>query len=385
MEEISLKCSAWKTGRVLEFKWISDLIAWAQEQCSFWSLPPGVRVNSYQQIGQQLDEQIRQIAAIESQAQAYKGAADSNASRDPLQRLTSLFANIERGTLLISDSEGADVIKEAITTAPDIAGIVLLSYRSDAAERLNPIGLPTALLVQFVRFNNPTIYAETSKVDRGELARLKNFYEADIAKLREHTEGQIQASKNAEAAETKAISDRATQWEKTLEGRAAEWAKLKATYDTELGLRAPTTYWSSRARRSFWQAVAFSVIFLLCAGGLLWVFFDIGASYLKEIKTESPFISAIPVAIPILVGVWVLRVVARLFSENLKIQQDARERETLVKTFLALMRDETTGRAVVTDEDRKIILQALFRQSAVTSSDDSPPFSIFDFIKGIGR
>jgi hypothetical protein len=81
----------------------------------------------------------------------------------------------------------------------------------------------------------------------------------------------------------------------------------------------------------------------------------------------------LPVLVPAFAGVWVLRILGRLLSENLAIAQDASERETMVKTFLSLMRDETTGKSVVTDEDRRIILNALFRQSAVTATDDTPP------------
>ena len=93
----------------------------------------------------------------------------------------------------------------------------------------------------------------------------------------------------------------------------------------------------------------------------------------------SPLLALAPLLIPLLGGVWILRILARLFSENVKTLQDARERVTLVTTFLALMRDEKNGK-VVTDDDRKIILQALFRQSSVTASDDAPPFSLWELL-----
>lgn len=386
MEEITLPpCRVWQTERVLDFKKISDVIAWAGEQKDFWCPPAGMQINQYDQFGGQLANQIAQISAIESQGNGYRSAADQSSSQDSLARLRTLFTNIENGTLLTSDSVGANVIVKAMREVPGIAAIVYCSYRRDAIDLLNRTSLQTADVVQLAKFNNPATFSDTTKSERDELARLKNAYEADLSALREHTAAQVQSSESAEQAEMAASDARADIWKKKLSDYQGEWDTLKKTYDEKLGLLAPTTYWGDRGKNSRSITIIFSVAFLICAGIFLALFFEYGVPHLQGIKQESPFVSAIPVVVPVLVGVWVLRVLARLFSENLKIQQDARERETLVKTFLALMRDEKNGKALVTDDDRKIILQALFRQSAVTASDDSPPFSIFDFIRGTGK
>src|SRR5579883_1940548 len=179
MEEITLpSCRVWQTERVLDFKKTSDLIKWAGEQKLFWTPPTGIKINPYGHFSGQLANQIAQIEAIESQAKAYKGIADPNAANDALLRLRTMFNNIGNGTLLTSDSAGANVIVDAMRSAPEIAAVIFCSYRSDAVDLLNRGSLQTAEVVQLARFNNPATFSNTSKNDRDELARLKNLYEA---------------------------------------------------------------------------------------------------------------------------------------------------------------------------------------------------------------
>jgi len=383
MEEISLpQCKAWGTERIFTFAKIDDLAAWAQQERNFWEHSLPTNYESSNPWAPHLQNQIQQIAALASQAEAYKRAVDESSARIPKDLLSSLFNAIKSGTLLVSESRGADVVAEAIKSSPEVAALIYCSYRSDARNLVNNQGMQTLQIVRLAQFISPATYTEAAATSRDELARLKNMYEAEIEKLREHTEGQVAASESAGAAEKSAIADRQNLWEQTLAGYKGEWGTLKQTYDTELGLRAPTTYWTTRGKDSGKLAIKFFVAFAVCTSVLLGVFFCFAVPEIDKIKGGSPFISAISVVVPILVGVWILRVLARLFSENLKIQQDAKERETLVKTFLALMKDEATSGAISSD-DRKVILQALFRQSSVTASDDAPPFTLFEGLKSV--
>lgn len=52
----------------------------------------------------------------------------------------------------------------------------------------------------------------------------------------------------------------------------------------------------------------------------------------------------------------------------------------MVKTFLALMRDDTAGKTLVKDDDRILILHSLFRPSSVSAVDDAPPVHWFDIL-----
>ncbi len=91
-------------------------------------------------------------------------------------------------------------------------------------------------------------------------------------------------------------------------------------------------------------------------------------------------LTVLVVAVPAFAGIWTLRILGRQLSESLMIMKDAKERETLVKTFLALMGEDIAGKSVVKEEDRALILHALFRPSNVTATDDSPPLHTLEAI-----
>jgi hypothetical protein len=110
-----------------------------------------------------------------------------------------------------------------------------------------------------------------------------------------------------------------------------------------------------------------------------------GITELKETQAPSVLVDILPVIVPAFAAIWVLRILGRQLAESLAMMKDASERVTLVKTFLALMRDETAGNPVVRDEDRALILQALFRQSRITAVDDSPPINAFEAIYRYGK
>jgi hypothetical protein len=54
--------------------------------------------------------------------------------------------------------------------------------------------------------------------------------------------------------------------------------------------------------------------------------------------------------------VWVVRILVRLLLSNIHLLTDARERVTMVQTYLALLR-----RGKIKDDERMFILQTLFR------------------------
>ncbi|MGW8276162.1 DUF6161 domain-containing protein [Xanthomonas axonopodis] len=98
---------------------------------------------------------------------------------------------------------------------------------------------------------------------------------------------------------------------------------------------------------------------------LSWIFIAKGVPYLSGIKEKANvFIGLAPLVIPAFAAIWILRILGRLLSESLALMRDASERRTLVMTFLALMKDNSTGKSVIKDEDRILILHALFRPSS---------------------
>ena len=75
-------------------------------------------------------------------------------------------------------------------------------------------------------------------------------------------------------------------------------------------------------------------------------------------------------------GIWLTRLSAKIFVSNLHLRIDAGERAVMMKTYLALMR-EGNG---LEENDRKLILQTLFRPSSTGIIKDDGPSGLLDVL-----
>ncbi|WP_152560310.1 DUF6161 domain-containing protein [Arenimonas donghaensis] len=166
-----------------------------------------------------------------------------------------------------------------------------------------------------------------------------------------------------------------------------EWTDLRATYDTQLALRAPRNYWNDR-RRS--HRVGASIWGALAAIFALFIAFRLvpHASEMLIAKSATIVISGatkldlgvIPflpelfqIAVVGFLCLWALRFSVRQAAEHLGRLQEASIRVTMVETFLALSNPNQENRALVDEADRAVIVQALFRPGLGEGIDDAPP------------
>jgi len=72
-----------------------------------------------------------------------------------------------------------------------------------------------------------------------------------------------------------------------------------------------------------------------------------------------------------------MRILARMLLSNLHLREDALERVTMVNTYLSL----SEGKQGLKDDDRKLILEMLFRPSTTgIVQDDATPPSLLTYI-----
>ena len=76
-------------------------------------------------------------------------------------------------------------------------------------------------------------------------------------------------------------------------------------------------------------------------------------------------------------GVWLTRIIVRIFLSHLHLETDAKERVTMIQTYLALLREEQA----LNEDEKKLILQTLFRPSTTgIIKDDGIPPSWLDIV-----
>ena len=193
----------------------------------------------------------------------------------------------------------------------------------------------------------------------------------DIVRQAVHDQDELKGSAASAVEESsQALKKEQTDWATFSDTAQIKWETLRKTFESQLRLEAPVTYWRERAditsKAANWWLFAFSAIAIAVIGVLV-VF---GPEFLERVsamKNAGPFTTLALVSIPALTALWGLKHIARLFVTNIERSADARLRETMTTTFLALTKE---GAATVDQDERLLILEALFRPPAPAPSDD---------------
>ncbi|MFN4276418.1 MAG: DUF6161 domain-containing protein [Ferrovibrio sp.] len=156
---------------------------------------------------------------------------------------------------------------------------------------------------------------------------------------------------------------------------------MEEKFLTEMAHRGPIKYWTDRAsegRTAAWRWLGgFVVAALLTLGLVVWT----GPGLLSLLKDKNDQISlaAVPLLLAALLPLlWVLRHIARMFADNIADSRDAAQRAALTSTYLAL---STQEKVQFTDDERAIIMQALFRPSPAQPTEDGVPLPLLEILK----
>ena len=160
-------------------------------------------------------------------------------------------------------------------------------------------------------------------------------------------------------------------------------ADITKTYLEKMKLLAPVEYWKNKRKNHWILAVAFSIVVFI-SGGLSGIFiyktvnptFEYMAQYLQELhkiedpknpqnisKYEKPIIpvSAFTLFVVIVTMLfWLIKILIKLIVSNIHLANDADERIVLLQTYISLIDDKYAK-----EDDRKIILEHIFRHSAI--------------------
>ncbi|MCP9627366.1 DUF6161 domain-containing protein [Rhodopseudomonas palustris] len=268
---------------------------------------------------------------------------------------------VVRGTIPILNSRSADKIRSIAATDKDLVrAATLIECRSIFAE-FNTSNLPLALLSSMIEYSS----GGTTKVElsariwefSGKMERAQQSAGLVADKLREDV--------------SKSISDGQEQL-----------AAYKQSLSEEVKLRSASALWSERA---FWHRatamMALAAFFgLIC--GSLWYLADHFNSLVNLLPRDKDghveYVSIALLAIPAIGVGWLLRVLARFVQSNSILGDDSRQRQAMIRTYLALVADKD---AQVTEKDRLVMLNAIFRPLPGTQIDEVAPPTILDLLK----
>lgn len=156
-----------------------------------------------------------------------------------------------------------------------------------------------------------------------------------------------------------------------LEEQAREFIKVDASI----------SFWKSKAERHAQQSRIFGFLFTV---GLMVVplglFFGTFSQYLNKIENihaDHQFLAIALLSVPVLALAWFLRLMAKLLLQNVRLAQDADQRQAMISTYLALLADE---KKPITEKERVLALAALFRPLDGTQDEIAPP-TVLDLLR----
>ena len=157
---------------------------------------------------------------------------------------------------------------------------------------------------------------------------------------------------------------------------------LKETYESHMVLKAPVKYWSTKRK-------GHSILIKRLRGWLVKssiggaIAIGIGAYFLLPAFHPSNEIPWRQLGLFLLLStfvLWGVRLCVKLLLSNIHLEADAREREVMIQTFMAMMRHKES-REGVTKEDIAVVLAPIFNPSTSgVIKDDGGPASLTDFI-----
>lgn len=376
-----------KAGGVLAPRSVDELREWVQKEVQFWSWADSVsNVNRGP-----LDQARANLHAARDFAQRAAGSADPEGYVEEVRR--NLEQAYTRLALPHSSSPlGKEVEAMRLNSPATALGFLfplLPEHRQHRWDSVAIDGWYGFVLGLFRAYGEPSglqqlkgqresfeeFLTESKKSEaerRDELDRIEN----DVAGALQRSAADVE-TRTIEFADF--MKDKQREHEETLSAHTVQMEALRKTFREEMTLRGPVEYWESRRTHHADRSRTLTVVTVGALVGLavllalitFWAVHTSGNPYMPD-----PW-RLVLVAFAGAVGVWGVRLVVRMLLSNMHLTTDAAERVTMVKTYLALLE----GEKLPADEDRKLILQALFRPgSDGIVKDDGIPNPALEFL-----
>lgn len=158
---------------------------------------------------------------------------------------------------------------------------------------------------------------------------------------------------------------------------------LEELFRKKIPVEEAATYWSNASLLKSRQWTVWLTVFVLLTLlplGLIIFFWNTVADAVVRITSTNGNIALGGVAaitVPALLYGWLLKNVSRMFVQSLMLAEDAAHRRLLTMTYLGLAKEPQLH---ITDNERAIILNALFRPMPPYTSDDGPPSGLIELI-----
>lgn len=375
----------------LEFWTIEDLDAWVKKECAFWQWLDKVATGNIAQYINQFRTRLQQMSR--SVVEIKNNSKNPAQLAQQIQTLKNVFTELYVNFQLPSEPSGE---REFVASLNPAGNSMIAVGALMVITRLRPdhnVAMQNDLaqgLISAVLFEKQINSANSEK---SALDKLSGEYRNKFQDIVQETKGKLKelsdSSNNyvGQIAQQKADFDkeqktRDDDLKKALDGFKKEMESIAKSFRLDLALDAPVQYWNSRAKSHFRRAVGFATLLIFLSASTVYLVKNHLIKILQpNFKLESWQIGTL--AICAFLGIWVIRIVVRLFLSNVHLHTDAQQRGVMTQAYLALLENPKA----ITQPDQRIILEILFRPASTgIVRDDAAPPTPTDFItKKLGQ
>jgi hypothetical protein len=392
MSDVQIEVSLGPEGGPKVFNSIKELEDWFAQERQFWStlLAAGARTSEGNRCLQPLQRFLGNVNENLNQARSSANSAQqAKREFDPTPHITSLKANIanffDRERVIPSHTPRAKfLMRLAETQSPEVAVFAYGFF----IETPVPYSLPNALKGALAASYYDSGFTERALDEKQALDELRASWEKNFQAFRNDLQRETEQHQKLNAEATESLDSQKRDFSELIKKETNAWAALHKTYDEQLSLYKPVQYWTKKAVTHRWLAWAFGIVAILVGVGVFGLLYELiqltvrPTAGTQDLPNWHPEYWRIAVLVAAgLFSVWVVRIFVRLFLSNVHLLTDARERATMVQTYLALMR-----KGGLKEEDRQIILKALFRPTATgVVKDDAMPLTMLEALTKLGK
>lgn len=210
---------------------------------------------------------------------------------------------------------------------------------------------------------------------------IENRYNDNTKSLEEHYDNLKNENASWQASKTEEI-------DVLIEDKNKRLKDLENLYDEKLRLQSPAKYWeeleSNFKKEGKCWLIAACVMVGITVASLGYVLYNLPDSLNVTIENAgfNTIRATLILTVMISLAVYIIRLMIRMAMSAYHLSRDAKERHQLSYFYLALLRDDA-----IKEEDRMIVLQALFSRSdtGLIKGDSSPSFPIDSMVAQIAK
>lgn len=415
------------------FDWMTpdDALSWINQLRDQWGWLANQGHNSTQSTWQLIANGLNKPIGNIQQAQNYQNQGQQeNAESNIAAARSSLESFIKSHPWLLSHSAQRRFVEEMRDAGKPLEASLIVANWMEQDLGGAPIRIVVAALLQWELYERGI--KDRMKTESATLKRLAGDMQTTLTEYQEaeRTQSAQFESLHSQLAEQATAQqntfdftqqDRDAEWRQQIEDTQAELTRLKDTYDKHMALAAPVEYWEKkRKKHGIWTLVSFAaiVVCMVIFGFILHTELQsVGKAVeanrvatlaattklpasLTGAKQMSAELSTQTVAtlngrdqtvfgmnqsfvesaatwrlgsfiLLATLSFWFIRILVRIFLSNLHLENDAAERVTMAKTYLALIRDG----ALPKGESINTVLAALFRPTGdgIVKDEGLPP------------